>query len=146
MTYSAVQGQNNIQAKEQNLSNGIIIELSTDQISAESKYLFITDSSSQKFSLGEIAIGSQNIWTKQSNSPVDRPDVVHWYFDEDSRLVQVDISNVKELLDSGTNAEIKLLAIGSRKLQYSFAIFESSSDYTSRQDLKKINQVEINLK
>ena len=142
----AMYGQDNIQVKEQSVSSGFVLELSRDQITTESNYLFLMDSSNQKFNLGEISIASQNIWTKQSNSRIDRPNVVHWYFDENTGLLQIDFSNVKNLISSGTKIEITVLAVGSRKRHHNLVLFESSSDFSSPQNLKKINEIEINLK
>lgn len=139
--------QDTVQIVSEERSGGITLELEANTLSTASAVIAISDSGGQKFALSSLKLDDQGIWIKNSREASNRENTAHWYYDEDSRLLSIDLNGVREALTSATNLQITILPVTSYTNSFLISVFEGQSSAGNSPDaLQKITDLNIDLK
>ncbi|MFQ5583910.1 MAG: hypothetical protein ACE5GL_05700, partial [Calditrichia bacterium] len=88
-------GQENNLVKERKSDSRFVLRLRGNQVSGDAKYIFISDSINSRLVPVKVTLGNKDIWIKQSKKMATRQNTVHWYYNNEKKLLQLDISGIK---------------------------------------------------
>lgn len=110
------------------LTEGIDLPLSVGELGGESRYLIVQDTLGGALALRAVELDGRAVWLRRSREPapaVDFP-VVHWYDEEKSGLVVVDIRNLRPSLTSTSVIHLRLVPMAETAAPMYLRIYESA--------------------
>lgn len=139
--------QDAVRIVDEDQSSGITLELDANALAPASGSIAISDSGGQAFALSGLVLDDENIWIKNSNEESNRENAAHWHFDEDSRLLFIDLNGIRESLSTATILQLTVLPLKSYTKSFSLSVFEAPANAgNSPEDLQKISDLNIDLK
>lgn len=130
--------QENNLVKERKPDSRFVLRLPGSQVSGDANYIFISDSINSRFVPVKITLGNQDIWMKQSRKRATRQNTVHWYYNNEKKLLQIDISGIKSRFRGGGDLQVEIISLKNGSNHHLFSVFESSSDSETSPDFNKI--------
>ena len=139
--------QESVTIINQDLSQGVTLELNTSTLIPSTNFLVISDSSNHTLALSNLVLNDQNIWIKKSSETVNTTNTVHWYYDENSQFLYIDLTGIKESFSANTVLQLTILPLKTFESYLSFSVFESSSNSGNIPDvLQKVSDFKVDLK
>ena len=101
-----IAAQESIAVAKESLPEGIVLQLQGAEISGAGNFLAVADSGGHSMAPRQISLDGTQLWMKRSDEAVEIPNTVHWFDDEESGLLTIDISGIRDRLTSQSQLEI----------------------------------------
>lgn len=138
--------QENTRVSKESLSDGITLQLQGREVTEAGNYLVIGDSSRHAMALRQISLDGNPLWMKRSEDAVELPNVIHWFDDEKSGLLTIDISGIRDRLASQSQLEIVVVPFLPDAPGLLISLYRSNQQSnTGAEDLQKIKDVNVEI-
>lgn len=139
--------QDAVRIVSEDRSGGITLELNANALTPVSGIIAISDSSGQEFALSSLRLDDQGIWIKNSSEESNSENTAHWYYDEDSKILSIDLNGIREALAVAANLQLTILPVTSYTNSFFISVFEGQPNGGNSPDaLQKISDLKIDLK
>lgn len=138
--------QEELQVSKDNLSEGITVALQGNEIAAANNFLVISDSSKNALSLRQITLGGTAVWMKKSSEAVELPNVVHWSWDEESGVLAIDLSGVRDRLTAQSQLELLIVPFVTKMPRFRITVSQANDlSNLPADNLQKIKDINIEI-
>lgn len=138
--------QEKLQVSKDNLSGGITIKLQGNEIAAANNFLVLSDSSKNALSLRQISLDGKPVWMKKSSDAVELPNVVHWFEDDESGILTIDLSGLRGRLTAQSQLELVVVPFVTKMPRLRISVYQANDLSNLRTDnLQKIKDINIEL-
>jgi len=139
--------QDTVRIVSEDQSGGITLELDANALDPASGAIAISDSSGQEFALSSLKLDDQGIWIKKSREESNRENGAHWYYDEDSKILFINLNGIKESFPSASVLQLTVLPVTSYTNSFYLSVLEGPANaVSSLEELQKISDLKIDLK
>jgi hypothetical protein len=138
--------QESLQVSKDNLSDGITVTVQGNEIAAANNFLVLSDSSKNALSIRQISLNGTPLWMKKSSEPVDVPNVIHWSEDDDSGMLAIDLSGVRDRLTAQSQLELLIVPFVTKMPYFRITISQANTlSNLPTDNLQKIKDINIDL-
>lgn len=139
--------QGTVRVIDNDSSQDVIIELSASALSPSANFLAVRDSGNHELALSSLAIDDENVWIKNSKEDSQIENATHWYFDEPSKTLFLDLRGIRSMLTPQRTVRFTILPLKTFENRLSLSVLETSADSGDLSDaLQKISDLNVGLK
>lgn len=109
------------------LAKGVAISLTGAELSGSATTLVIMDSAAHSLVLTHVNLNGKKVWLRQSATIQSHSNAVHWYFDEESGVLSVDLGGIGDQLTSASVLTLMVSPIHLKENRLSLALYRVST-------------------
>lgn len=127
-------------------SREITIEVAGNELAAPVNFLVLGDSGKANLALVRISIDGSQLWSRRSDAAVEIPGTVHWFDDEASGWLSIDLSGVRQQLQPQSTLAVVVTLPQSEAAPSQVTVFQAGERPPGPEArLQKIKDVTIEL-
>ncbi|NIU00634.1 MAG: hypothetical protein GWN01_06760 [Nitrosopumilaceae archaeon] len=135
----SLMAQESLQVNKDELTEGIVLTLigneliSSAQNAPDNLHLVIDDSTKQNWTLVKMTIDNKIVWMQRSKKVVNEAGVVHWFDEEESGQLSINMSGIVSRISPESQIKIKIVATRPKSLPSKLMIRKNTQELNSQQ-------------
>jgi len=142
----AAAAQDNSSPGPAGASREITIEVAGNELAAPLNFLVLGDSGKVGLALLRISLGGRQLWARRSGAAVEIPGTVHWFDDEASGWLSIDLSGVRQQLQPQSTLAVVVTPLQSEVAPSQVTVYQAGERPAGPEArLQKIKDLTIEL-